>query len=254
MLRKMTTVLPYCAGTVLLFVAFLFLRVLRLLPYGKSIWAKLWKMTTTIDLPMENYWGSLFTWHMFQSVRTTFLYELQKSARLGQRAPNPSVVTLDGASQPHLLNFCRGNRPLVLNFCSWSCPVFRARTQEFLSIVRQFRDAVDFLTVYIEEAHPSNGWAFEVSRKKSLLRFKPSSPSHSEILSYVIRTHLSSRLMIPSTVTTRIKANEEHFEIFSGVVIVFQLLPILENLTNLYAGTLRMRMRHNPNIKCPAPD
>ena len=69
------------------------------------------------------------------------------------------------------LVFCRGNRPLVLNFGSWSCPVFRARTQEFLSIVRQFRDVVDFLTVYIEEAHPSNGWAFEVSTKIPLKLF-----------------------------------------------------------------------------------
>ena len=94
-----------------------------------------------------------------------------KICALGQRAPNPSVVTLDGTSHPHLLNFCRGNRPLVLNFGSWSCPVFRARTQEFLSIVRQFRDVVDFLTVYIEEAHPSNGWAFEVSTKIPLKLF-----------------------------------------------------------------------------------
>lgn len=171
MLRQMTAVLSYCAGTVLLLFAFLCLRVLRLLPWGKSTWARLWKIATTIDLPMADYWNSLFTWHMFQSVRATILYELQKSARLGQRAPNPSVVTLDGTSHPHLLNFCRGNRPLVLNFGSWSCPVFRARTQEFLNIVRQFRDVVDFLTVYIEEAHPSNGWAFEVRTKIPLKLF-----------------------------------------------------------------------------------
>ena len=54
---------------------------------------------------------------------------------------------------------------LVANFCSWTCPVFRARVKEFLNlgIVREFSDVADFLTVYVEEAHPSDGWAFEVS-------------------------------------------------------------------------------------------
>ena len=164
MLRKITAVFPYCAGTVLLFLAFLCLRVLRFVPCGKRILPKLAKIVTTLELPIEDYWSSLFTWDMFQAVRSSLLCDLQKSARMGHRAPNPSVVTLDGSSHPHLLNFCRGNRPLVLNFGSWSCPVFRARTQEFLAIVRRFSDVADFLTVYIEEAHPSNGWAFQVRR------------------------------------------------------------------------------------------
>ena len=162
MLHKMSTAFHNFAGTVLLLWAFICLRILRLVPYSKRVVAKMTKVITTLDLPIDDYWGSLFSWNMFQSVRSTILGDLQKSARFGQRAPNPSVVTLDGASHPHLLNFCRGNRPLVLNFGSWSCPVFRARTQEFLEIARQFKDLADFLTVYIEEAHPSNGWAFEV--------------------------------------------------------------------------------------------
>ena len=162
MLHKVSTVFHNFAGTVLLLWAFICLRILRLVPYSKRVVGKMTKAITTLDLPIDDYWGSLFSWNMFQSVRSTILGDLQKSARFGQRAPNPSVVTLDGASHPHLLNFCRGNRPLVLNFGSWSCPVFRARTQEFLEIARQFKDIADFLTVYIEEAHPSNGWAFEV--------------------------------------------------------------------------------------------
>lgn len=160
----MTAVFHNCAGTVLLFIAFLCLRVLRFVPYSKRIVSKLAKKITTVELPIESYWSSLFTWHMFQAVRSTILHDLQKVAKQGHRAPNPSVVTVDGTPHSHLLNFCRGNRPLVLNFCSWTCPIFRARAQEFLDIVRKFNDVADFLTVYIEEAHPSNGWAFEVRR------------------------------------------------------------------------------------------
>jgi len=43
---------------------------------------------------------------------------------------------------------------------------------EFLGIVREFNDVADFLTVYIEEAHPSDGWAFKnnvtISRHQTL--------------------------------------------------------------------------------------
>lgn len=173
MLRKLTaTVLPHCAVTLLLLVAFLFLRFIRVLPCTRWILVKLMEMMSSIALPPDMYLHSLFTWNMFKSVRTSIMLELQISARIDHTAPNPSLVSTDGLSYRRLLSFCRGNRPLVVNFCSWTCPVFRARVGEFLSVVQEFSDVADFLTIYIEEAHPSNGWAFEVSRKKSLLSFK----------------------------------------------------------------------------------
>lgn len=166
MLRKLTaTVLPYCAITVLLFVAFALLSVLRLLPWTKWIVVKMMQIITTIPLPTEVYWNSLFTWPMFNAVRTMILLELKKPARVNHTAPNPSLVSLDGLSYSRLLSFCKGNRPLVVNFGSWTCPVFRTKVDEFLSLAQEFKDVADFLTVYIEEAHPSNGWAFKVSRK-----------------------------------------------------------------------------------------
>ena len=166
MLRKLTaTILPYCAITVLLFVAFALLSVLRLLPWTKWIVVKMMQNISTITLPTEVYWNSLFTWPMFNAVRTMILLELQKPVRLNHTAPNPSLVSLDGLSYCRLLSFCKGNRPLVVNFCSWTCPVFRTKVDEFLSLAQEFGDVADFLTVYIEEAHPSNGWAFKVSRK-----------------------------------------------------------------------------------------
>lgn len=166
MLRKLTaTVLQYCAVTILLLVAFFFLSFLRLLPCTKWIVVQLMQMVATIALPTEVYWHSLFTWPMLKSLRNMILLELQRSARIDHPAPNPTLVSTDGLSHCRLFNFCKGNRPLVVNFCSWTCPVFRARVGEFLSIVQEFSDVADFLTVYIDEAHPTNGWAFEVSSK-----------------------------------------------------------------------------------------
>ena len=164
MLRKLTcTTLLHCATTVLLSVAFLILGFLRILPCTRWIVVQLMDVITVVPMPTELYWQSLFKWQMFKAVRSSILLELQKSAQKDHAAPNPSLVSLDGVSHSRLLSFCRGNRPLVVNFCSWTCPVFRARVGEFLSVVQEFSDIADFLTIYIEEAHPSNGWAFKVS-------------------------------------------------------------------------------------------
>lgn len=37
------------------------------------------------------------------------------------------------------------------------------KLRDFGEIVRDFSDIADFIIVYIEEAHPSDGWALKVS-------------------------------------------------------------------------------------------
>uniref|UniRef100_A0AAV2KA57 Iodothyronine deiodinase n=1 Tax=Knipowitschia caucasica TaxID=637954 RepID=A0AAV2KA57_KNICA len=61
-----------------------------------------------------------------------------KSAHLGHTAPNTEVVLVHERRRVRLLDCVKGKRPLKL--------------------VRQFADIADFLVVYIEEAHPSDGW------------------------------------------------------------------------------------------------
>ena len=163
---KISTLLIYYAGSLALFLAFSIFRLMQLFPCVQWILLELMDKISTVKLPQEDYWQSLFSRPMFDSMRSSILLELQKSVQVGKLAPDSQVFAVDGQSRYKLLDFCRGSRPLVVNFCSWSCPVFRARAREFLSIVREFSDVVDFLTVYVEEAHPCDGWAFKVSWKK----------------------------------------------------------------------------------------
>lgn len=168
MSRKMTSItFVHCAATLLLLVAFSFLRVLRILPRTRWIVVKLMDLTSVVPLPKEMYWSSLFSWQMLKSVRNSIHLELLKTVRKDQTAPDPLLASLDGESHSRLLSFCKGSRPLVVNFCSWTCPVFRARVGEFLSVVQEFSDVADFLTIYVEEAHPSDGWAFQNNVKIS---------------------------------------------------------------------------------------
>lgn len=163
MLHKVPTLLIYYAGSAVLLLAFSTLRLVQFFPRAQWLVFEMMNKIATIQMPRENYRHSLFTWPMFTSMRSSILRELQKSASRGKLAPDFQLISVDGKSRCGLLEFSRRNRPLVVNFCSWTCPVFRARVDEFLSIAREFTDVADFLTVYIEEAHPSDGWAFNVS-------------------------------------------------------------------------------------------
>ena len=168
-MNKLPTLLMYYAGSLALCLAFSIFRLVQLFPCAQWMLFEMMDKTATIKMRREDYVDSLFKRPMFESMRSSILLELQKSVQIGNLAPDSHLFAVDGKSRYRLLDFCRGNRPLVVNFCSWTCPVFRARVGEFISIVREFNDVADFLTVYVEEAHPADGWAFKVkSGKKSL--------------------------------------------------------------------------------------
>uniref|UniRef100_A0AAQ4PQM0 Iodothyronine deiodinase n=1 Tax=Gasterosteus aculeatus aculeatus TaxID=481459 RepID=A0AAQ4PQM0_GASAC len=100
-----------------------------------------------------------------RSVWRSFLLDAYKQVKVGLEAPNSKVVKVPGSPQRssnlsnlislppgamianevecHLLDFESSDRPLVVNFGS---------------LVEDFSDVANFLLVYIDEAHPSDGW------------------------------------------------------------------------------------------------
>jgi len=76
----------------------------------------------------------------------------------------------------HLLDFVMSDRPLVVNFGSATWPPFVSHLPAFRQLVEDFSDVADFLLVYIDEAHPSDGWvapsvdscAFDVPKHQNL--------------------------------------------------------------------------------------
>lgn len=96
--------------------------------------------------------------------------------KLGEDAPNSSVVhvsnseggdngrngaqvTMVDGAECHLLDFASPERPLVVNFGSATWPPFTSQLPAFSKLVEEFSSVADFLLVYIDEAHPSDGWA-----------------------------------------------------------------------------------------------
>ena len=116
-------------------------------------------------LPTELYWDSLFTWKMLQNVYHCLLADMNKKVNLQSKAYNSPVVSVNGKRCYRLLDFARGSRPLVLNFGSSTCPVYMQMLKKYQQLTNEFLDVADFAVVYIEEAHPVDGWAFKVKTK-----------------------------------------------------------------------------------------
>ncbi|XP_067054969.1 type II iodothyronine deiodinase-like [Acropora muricata] len=135
--------------------------LLKAFPVFKSFVSLAMCKITDTSLPAEIYWDSLFSWKMLQNVYHCLLIDINKRVKLGSKAYNSPVVSIEGKRCHRLLDFSRANRPLVINFGSSTCPVFMEMLRRYRHLRDQFSKVADFAVVYIEEAHPEDGWAFK---------------------------------------------------------------------------------------------
>ena len=85
---------------------------------------------------------------------------------VGKPAPNPPVVKMDGVTQVNLLDFAKAGRPLVLNFGSCSWPPFMVKLATMVRLSHEYESVADFVTIYIQEAHATDGWIFQNNEYK----------------------------------------------------------------------------------------
>lgn len=109
----------------------------------------------------DNYAGSIYgIGYIKQFIRSRYL-EITKPAQIGQAAPNSDIISLEDHNVCKVFDYGKKNRPLVLNFGSCTWPPFIAKLSKFNALVDEFCDTADFLVIYIEEAHASDGWKFK---------------------------------------------------------------------------------------------
>ncbi|MFO7563511.1 MAG: deiodinase-like protein [Enhygromyxa sp.] len=83
---------------------------------------------------------------------------------IGAPAPDAEVLTLEGETLrlSSLLPAEDDPAPVVLNFGSYTCPHHRKRVEELHALIDEWTPlGVRFLTVYVNEAHPEDGWRLE---------------------------------------------------------------------------------------------
>jgi hypothetical protein len=147
--------------------------IMKGIPVLKGVIAKTFDKILGICLPSELYWESLFGRQMLATLWRVIQIDMNKTIKQLEIAFNFPVIVLDENNNENktsnLFAHVVGNRPLVLNFGSCTCPVFTHHLDEFRSIVKEFEDVADFVLVYIEEAHPADGWALQVILKNTYI-------------------------------------------------------------------------------------
>ncbi len=90
----------------------------------------------------------------------------------GDRAPGVAVVSLDSTVASPLSDWF-GMRPVVLVFGSYTSPGFRQAVPRLEAVASRFEDRVQFLVVYIKEAHAEGEWQVAANRQQGILYRQP---------------------------------------------------------------------------------
>ena len=96
--------------------------------------------------------------------------------QLGELAPDFTLKTHDGKESVTLSSF-RGKKPVVLTFGSYTCPPYRSLSPALKPLQDRYGDRVEFLAVYVREAHPTDGWATEGNSRIGIELKQPTSQS-----------------------------------------------------------------------------
>ena len=163
MFLQLLQVFQTFAAYSLLFFVFSVGALLKPRPLFRDVIVRAFDAVTRTKLPVASYWESLFSDQMFQNVWHSVELDLYKKIKEGCKAPDTPVVSLSAKHCFSLLKMAKPGRPLVLNFGSCTCPIFMSQLDAFQKMVNDFSQVADFCVVYIEEAHPSDGWALKVT-------------------------------------------------------------------------------------------
>lgn len=143
-------VVVFCLGT-----------ILRVFPFFKRFISNAIDRMFGLKIPQDDYWDSMFSRQMLRGLWRFILLDINKKTKLGAKAYNSPLFSVDGKDCFRLFEKSKLGRPLVVNFGSSSWQPFLTKLRDFGEIVRDFADIADFVIVYIEEAHPSDGWALK---------------------------------------------------------------------------------------------
>lgn len=93
--------------------------------------------------------------------------------KVGEPAPDFELRSADGLTTVRLSSF-QGKKPVVLIFGCFSCGNYRTYSESLEEMYRRRKDDVEFLRVYVREAHPSDHQgATETNAKAGILIKQP---------------------------------------------------------------------------------
>jgi hypothetical protein len=97
---------------------------------------------------------------------------INEGPKVDEPAPDFRLKTHDG-SRSIRLSENLGERPVVLVFGNFTCGPFRSLYPGVDEVCQRYRDQATFLSVYVREAHPSDGWLMESNSKQGVQVAQP---------------------------------------------------------------------------------
>jgi len=88
--------------------------------------------------------------------------------KVGDPAPEFDLKMLDAQDRVRLSSFA-GKKPVALIMGSYTCPLFRGEVATLNEMARMYKDKVEFLLIYIREAHPVESWPDETNKREGIL-------------------------------------------------------------------------------------
>lgn len=95
-----------------------------------------------------------------QEALDLILFRSANAPKAGELAPNFNLVDSSSGVMRSLSELCR-DRPVVVIFGSGTCGVTCGRAEDVKGLAERFGTKANFVMIYIREAHPRNGFAFE---------------------------------------------------------------------------------------------
>jgi hypothetical protein len=100
-------------------------------------------------------------WPTTRALYRMLTVNMRPKLKIGQHVGDLKVVRLGSQREVKLTELSSSPlRPLVLNFGSCTWPPFLSQLPKFLEMQREYAGVADFAIVYLEEAHPTDGWMY----------------------------------------------------------------------------------------------
>jgi thiol-disulfide isomerase/thioredoxin len=97
---------------------------------------------------------------------------ISEGPQVGELAPEFTLKTQDGKGPISLSSF-RGSRPVVITMGCYTCPPYRARVPGIDKLRELYGNKVEFLGIYVREAHPTDGWVLDGNTKAGINEPQP---------------------------------------------------------------------------------
>lgn len=108
-------------------------------------------------------------------IRSFFAGEIgsmNEGPKLNEQAPRFTLKTVDGKASVALEKLI-GVKPLVLVFGSFTCGRFRSQYAAVEELKQRYGGQVEFLAVYVREAHPTDGWRMQSNDESGISLKQP---------------------------------------------------------------------------------